>query len=137
MATTRASRNRNAGGDGRAVAPPLGTAAETRHATGAAIREVSFTLLRDPFAERHADHMPRLSGDWSLIELCRVTLESGVVGVGETIIQYTWGRVPPGAAERVGGVPSHVRSVLNGRRCLARREARAAGTKRVAGIEPA
>ncbi len=70
---------------------------------GARIKDVSFTVLRDPFAPRHAEHMPRLSGDWSLIELCRVTLESGVTGTGETILQYTWGRVPPGAAERVRG----------------------------------
>ena len=41
---------------------------------------MSFTLLQDPFTARHADHMPRLSGDWSLIEICKVTLESGVVG---------------------------------------------------------
>jgi L-alanine-DL-glutamate epimerase-like enolase superfamily enzyme len=71
--------------------------------TGARIEEVSFTLLQDPFTPRHADHMPRLSGDWSLIEICKVTLESGVVGVGETVVQYTWGRVPPGAAARVQG----------------------------------
>jgi len=70
---------------------------------GARIEEVSFTLLQDPFTARHADHMPRLSGDWSLIEICKVTLESGVVGVGETVVQYTWGRVPPGAAARVQG----------------------------------
>src|SRR5207249_1399625 len=70
---------------------------------GARIKDVSFTILRDPFSARHEDHMPRLSGDWSLVEICRVTLESGVVGVGETIIQYTWGRVPAGAADRVRG----------------------------------
>jgi L-alanine-DL-glutamate epimerase-like enolase superfamily enzyme len=70
---------------------------------GAQIREISVTILRDPFAPRHADHMPRLSGDWSLIEICRVTLESGVTGVGETILQYTWGRVPAGAADRLRG----------------------------------
>jgi L-alanine-DL-glutamate epimerase-like enolase superfamily enzyme len=70
---------------------------------GSRVAEVSFTVLQDPFAARHADHMPRLSGDWSLIELCRVTLESGVAGVGETILQYTWGRVPPGGAARVRG----------------------------------
>jgi L-alanine-DL-glutamate epimerase-like enolase superfamily enzyme len=72
-------------------------------AGGARIEDVSFTRVQNPFAARHADHMPRLSGDWSLVEICTVTLESGVVGVGETIVQYTWGRVPPGAAERVRG----------------------------------
>ena len=70
---------------------------------GARIKDVTFTIIQDPFTDRHADHMPRLSGDWSLIEICRVRLESGVEGVGETIIQYTWGRVPAGAAERVKG----------------------------------
>jgi L-alanine-DL-glutamate epimerase-like enolase superfamily enzyme len=70
---------------------------------GARVKEVTFTIIRDPFSPRHEDHMPRLSGDWSLIEICRVTLENGVVGVGETIIQYTWGRVPAGAADRVRG----------------------------------
>ena len=71
---------------------------------GARIASVSFTVIQDPFTERHADHMPRLSGDWSLIEICRVKLESGVEGVGETIVQYTWGKVPSGAAERVKGI---------------------------------
>jgi L-alanine-DL-glutamate epimerase-like enolase superfamily enzyme len=74
-----------------------------RNDGGARIKDVTFTILRDPFSARHEDHMPRLSGDWSLIEVCQVTLESGVVGVGETIIQYTWGRVPAGAADRVRG----------------------------------
>jgi L-alanine-DL-glutamate epimerase-like enolase superfamily enzyme len=70
---------------------------------GARIKEVSLTVLRDPFTQRHDAHMPRLSGDWSLIEVCQVTLESGVVGVGETVVQYTWGRVPAEAAGRVEG----------------------------------
>src|SRR4051812_39880453 len=70
---------------------------------GARIEDVSFTIIRDPFSPRHEDHMPRLSGDWSLIEICQITLDSGVVGVGETVIQYTWGRVPAGAVERVRG----------------------------------
>lgn len=71
--------------------------------TGARVRDVSFTLLRNPFAVRHEDHLPRFSGDWSLIQICRVTLESGVVGIGETVVQYTWGRVPADAAGRVQG----------------------------------
>lgn len=77
-------------------------ASNDRH-DGGRIQEITFTLIQDPFSPRHERHMPRLSGDWSLIEICRVTLESGVVGIGETVIQYTWGRVPAGAAERVQG----------------------------------
>ena len=78
----------------------MGAAGDDR---GARIREVRFTVLRDPVTARHEDHMPRLSGDWSLVEICQVTLESGVVGVGETILQYTSGRVPVGAADRMRG----------------------------------
>jgi L-alanine-DL-glutamate epimerase-like enolase superfamily enzyme len=77
--------------------------ARAQDSSGARVAEVSFTRLQDPFAPRHAEHMPRLSGDWSLIEVCRVRLENGVEGVGETILQYTWGRVPAGAGERLRG----------------------------------
>jgi L-alanine-DL-glutamate epimerase-like enolase superfamily enzyme len=87
----------------RAAAVSDGQAAGRRDDGGARVRDVTFTLLQNPFTPRHEDHMPRLSGDWSLVEICRVALESGVVGVGETIVQYTWGRVPPGAADRVRG----------------------------------
>ncbi len=96
MASTAAATTQTT--NGRTTAP-----AATVQDRGAVVRDVSFTIIRDPFSARHEDHMPRLSGDWSLIEVCRVTLESGVVGVGETIIQYTWGRVPAGAADRVRG----------------------------------
>lgn len=85
------------------IARQSGQAAKAASDRGARIRDVSFTIIQDPFTSRHEDHMPRLSGDWSLIEICRVTLESGVVGVGETIIQYTWGKVPAGAADRAKG----------------------------------
>jgi L-alanine-DL-glutamate epimerase-like enolase superfamily enzyme len=70
---------------------------------GAQIKNVDFTMLQVPFAARHADHMPRLGGDWSLIEICRVTLQSGVTGVGDTIVNYTWGRPTEAIAGRVRG----------------------------------
>ena len=72
-------------------------------ADGATITAVRFTRIRDPFTPRHDIHMPRVSGDWSLIEICEVELASGVVGVGETIIQYTWGGVPRDAVAKVVG----------------------------------
>jgi L-alanine-DL-glutamate epimerase-like enolase superfamily enzyme len=99
--TTRSSAQASKAAAGGAVAPAL--AERVAAGDGARIEDVSFTMLRNPFAPRHAAHMPRLSGDWSLIEICRVRLQSGVTGTGETILQYTWGRVPPGAAERVRG----------------------------------
>ena len=68
-----------------------GTHSARAHDGGAIITAVRFTRIQDPFTARHDVHMPRLSGDWSLIEVCEVELASGVTGVGETIIQYTWG----------------------------------------------
>src|SRR5688572_26200215 len=69
-------RARTAGANGSpARAASRGTAAALAQDRGARIKAVSFTVLRDPFTPRHEDHMPRLSGDWTLVEICRVTLE--------------------------------------------------------------
>lgn len=38
-----------------------------------------------------ARNMMREIPHWTLFEICRVTLQSGVVGVGETMVYYTWG----------------------------------------------
>lgn len=40
---------------------------------------------------------------WSLLELCKVTLDSGQIGVGETMPYYTWGAVSDEAVERANG----------------------------------
>ena len=56
------------------------------------ITDVEMIPLQVPFSPRHATHMQRLGGDWSLIEVWRVTTDSGHVGYGETIAEYTWGR---------------------------------------------
>lgn len=44
-----------------------------------------------------ARNMLREIPHWTLFEICKVTLESGVVGFGETMVYYTWG------AETVSG----------------------------------
>ena len=38
-----------------------------------------------------ARNMVREIPHWTLFEICKVTLESGVVGFGETMVYYTWG----------------------------------------------
>ena len=53
---------------------------------------VKDTVLRMPFHERCADTMQVYGPDWSIVELIEVETEGGVVGVGETIQGYTWGR---------------------------------------------
>lgn len=56
-----------------------------------------------PLKEIPFRNMVREIPHWSLFEICKVTLDSGHEGVGETMPYYTWGTVPEDAAERVVG----------------------------------
>ena len=44
-----------------------------------------------PLREVPARHMVREIPHWNLFEIVKVTLDSGVVGFGETMVYYTWG----------------------------------------------
>jgi L-alanine-DL-glutamate epimerase-like enolase superfamily enzyme len=44
---------------------------------------------------------------WTLFEICKVTLDSGVVGIGETMVYYTWGAETVSAASRNHVVGKH------------------------------
>ncbi|MBW3538904.1 MAG: hypothetical protein KY476_01410, partial [Planctomycetes bacterium] len=50
-----------------------------------------------PLREIPARHMIREIPHWTLFEICKVTLASGVVGIGETMVYYTWGA--PGVSD--------------------------------------
>ena len=66
------------------------------------ITNVERILLVVPFVERVRREMERANiHRWSECELIRVTTDDGTVGYGETIQNYTWGRVPD--TERVLG----------------------------------
>ncbi len=67
------------------------------------ITAVEVIPLQVPFAPRHDVHMQRLGGDWSLVEVWRVTTDAGLVGYGETIAEYTWGRSSAELAAAVQG----------------------------------
>ncbi|CAN5402204.1 hypothetical protein BH10ACT7_BH10ACT7_10140 [soil metagenome] len=58
-----------------------------------------------PFTPRTRKWNEILVGGWGLIELCKVTTDSGVVGWGETLLNYTWKKVDDAAAARVVGQP--------------------------------
>ena len=57
-----------------------------------AVKDIRYTVLHVPFHERCADAMQVYGPDWSIVELIEVETGGGVVGVGETIQGYTWGR---------------------------------------------
>ena len=67
------------------------------------IKSVDRTLLNIPFHERCARVKEIRVPGWTQVELCTVTTTSGVTGIGETIVHYTWGRVTDQAIERVVG----------------------------------
>ncbi|MHB9032781.1 MAG: mandelate racemase/muconate lactonizing enzyme family protein [Anaerolineae bacterium] len=67
------------------------------------ITSVERQWVNVPFKERHARHLTRENPDWGVFEILRVHSDAGLVGYGETMIYYTWGRVPQEQIDRVIG----------------------------------
>ncbi len=63
------------------------------------VKHVERIPVNVPFREVPARNMIRELPHWTLFEVCKVTLGCGVVGFGETMEYYTWGRVTD---EKVG-----------------------------------
>lgn len=67
------------------------------------IVEVERILLDIPFEPIAERNMNRELAGWHISEVCRVVTDSGIVGYGETLPNYTWGRVTDEAVQRVIG----------------------------------
>ena len=67
------------------------------------ITEIEKTTVDVPFADVADPHLRRELPLWSFSEVLRVRTNVGLTGVGETIIYYTWGRVPDRALSEVIG----------------------------------
>ena len=59
-----------------------------------------------PFREVAHRNMIRELPHWSILELCKVTLECGTVGIGETMPFYTWQEVTDESVARATGKPA-------------------------------
>src|SRR5919205_4374039 len=72
------------------------------------ITDVERITLDVPFTPRCQEWNAREIGQWRISEIIRLTTDvPDIVGYGETILPYTWGRVPDAAVERVkGGNPA-------------------------------
>lgn len=57
------------------------------------IKNIERITVNVPFREVPARNMIRELPHWTIFEICKVTLKCGVVGFGETMEYYTWGRV--------------------------------------------
>lgn len=67
------------------------------------IKDVEIIILDVPFHEVPDRNMARTNNGWHICEICRITTDTGLVGIGETMPHYTWGRVTPQSIERVKG----------------------------------
>lgn len=67
------------------------------------VRKVDRRWIKIPFRPVPARNMNRELPHWVYFEICQVTLANGVVGFGETMVYYTWGRVTDDAVKRVIG----------------------------------
>src|SRR5215210_3927394 len=67
------------------------------------ITEVERITLDVPYRPRVQPWNDLLVWQWRIVEVTRVVTDAGVVGYGETLPHYTWGRVTDAAVERVRG----------------------------------
>ena len=67
------------------------------------ITDVELTYLDVPFTNHTNQHMQYWLPHWRIVQICKITLDNGVVGWGETIPNYTWARVPDDIAARIVG----------------------------------
>jgi L-alanine-DL-glutamate epimerase-like enolase superfamily enzyme len=67
------------------------------------ITDVERIVVDVPYTPRCQEWNAREIWQWRISEVIRVTTDAGIVGYGETILHYTWGRVPDEAVARVKG----------------------------------
>src|SRR5205823_6859770 len=85
-----------------------GSEGESVMPTGVRIKDVERIVVDVPFTPHCQEWNAREIGQWRIVEVIRVTTDTpDLVGFGETILHYTWSRVPDAAIERVkGGNPA-------------------------------
>jgi len=64
---------------------------------------VERTTVRLPYREIPGRNMDRELPHWRWIEICEIELKSGVVGIGETLLYYTWGVPDDEGVKRIEG----------------------------------
>ena len=67
------------------------------------VKSVALIHLAVPFTNHTNQHMQYWLPHWRIVQICKITLDNGVVGWGETIPNYTWARVPDDIAARIVG----------------------------------
>ncbi|MEE3263398.1 MAG: enolase, partial [Candidatus Latescibacterota bacterium] len=67
------------------------------------IKSVDLAYLNVPFTPHTDKHLKYWLPHWHITQVCRLTMDNGIVGIGETIPNYTWSRVPDDIEDRILG----------------------------------
>lgn len=67
------------------------------------VTDVERVVVNVPFTPRCAEWNALLVWDWGVIEVIRLHTDAGLIGYGETLLHYSWGRVSDNAVARVRG----------------------------------
>ena len=67
------------------------------------VASVEFIHLDVPFTPHTNQYMQYWLPHWRISQVCKITLDNGITGWGETIPNYTWAKVPPQVEEQVVG----------------------------------
>ena len=67
------------------------------------IKSIELIHLDVPFTKHTEQHMKYWLPHWRITQICRLSMDNGIVGIGETIPNYTWSRVPDDIEARVVG----------------------------------
>ena len=67
------------------------------------ITDIERILLDVPFHPVPQRNMDRTNNGWHIVEICRLTTDNGLVGIGETLPHYTWCGVTDEGVDRAKG----------------------------------
>jgi L-alanine-DL-glutamate epimerase-like enolase superfamily enzyme len=67
------------------------------------VQSVELIHLDVPFTNHTEQHMKYWLPHWRIVQICRLTMDNGLTGLGETIPNYTWAPVPADIEDRVIG----------------------------------
>ena len=67
------------------------------------VTDVERITVNVPYTPRQQIITRQSVYNWTILELCKVTTDTGHIGWGETVIHYTYGRVSDESVSRVIG----------------------------------
>ena len=70
------------------------------------VQKIELIHLDIPFTANAGKHLQYWLPHWRISQICKITMDNGTVGWGETIPNYTWSKVPEGIEKRIKGHPA-------------------------------